>query len=70
MPAFVGRLFPGVRLYEAFAHVDEKLGALPGLDGLDVAVRWCDRIQPLLPREARYTPRPPDDERGRVTAIA
>jgi len=54
--AFLAHIFPGPRLYEAFGEVDDKLGALPGLEGMRVCTAYCYRVQPILPLDARFTP--------------
>jgi rubrerythrin len=49
----IARLFPGSRIYEVFGHVDHRMGQLPGLRGFDVCSRYADKIQPMLPPDAR-----------------
>jgi len=49
----IARLFPGQRIYEVFGMVDRRIGALPGMAGFNVCSRHADRIQALLPPEAR-----------------
>lgn len=49
----IARIFPGQRIVEVLAHIDERMATLPGLAGLDCCVRWARRVQPLLPPEAR-----------------
>jgi len=54
--AFLSLIFPGPRLFEAFGHVDERMSALPGLDGMAVCTRYAYKVQEALPPEARWTP--------------
>lgn len=65
----IARLFPGRRIYEVFGTIDRRMGALPGMAGFDVCSRYADRIQTMLPPEARVargpepaTPPRDDDE--------
>lgn len=49
----IARLFPGTRIFEVFGHVDHRIGQLPGMAGFAVCARYADRVQALLPPEAR-----------------
>ncbi len=49
----IARLFPGQRIYEVFGMVDRRMSQLPGMDGFDVCSKHADKIQALLPPEAR-----------------
>jgi rubrerythrin len=49
----IARLFPGQRIYDVFGHIDHRMGLLPGLDGFDVCSRYADKVQTMLPPEAR-----------------
>ena len=54
--AFLSNIFPGRRMFEAFGEVDDKLAALPGLEGMRVCTAYCYRVQPMLAPEARWSP--------------
>jgi len=49
----IARLFPGQRIYEVFGLVDRRMGQLPGMEGFSVCSKHADKIQALLPPEAR-----------------
>ncbi|MBP8806665.1 MAG: hypothetical protein KBG48_23355 [Kofleriaceae bacterium] len=49
----IARIFPGQELFAVMDHIDERMGTLPGLEGLDCCRRWASGVQPLLPVEAR-----------------
>lgn len=49
----IARLFPGQRIYEVFGTVDKRMGQLPGMQGFDVCSKYADRLQTMLPPEAR-----------------
>lgn len=51
--ALIGDLFPGPRVFEVFGTIDRRMAALPGFDGFDVCTRYAERVQPMLPPEAR-----------------
>ncbi len=42
--ALAQRLFPGPRLLEALDIIDSRVGALPGMHGLDACRRWATRM--------------------------
>lgn len=52
----ITRIFPGARLFEVFADIERRMSTLPGLEGLDCCVKWAQRVQPMLPPEARHAP--------------
>ena len=47
------RMFPGQRLYQVLGHIDRRMAMLPGMQGFDVCSRYADRMQALLPADAR-----------------
>lgn len=49
----IARLFPGQRIYEVFGTVDKRMGQLPGMQGFDVCSKYADKLQTMLPPEAR-----------------
>lgn len=49
----IARIFPGQTLLDVLGHLDERIGTLPGMAGLDCCRRWARDVQPLLPTEAR-----------------
>ncbi len=49
----IARLFPGQRIYEVFGMVDRRMGQLPGMQGFNVCSKHADKIQALLPPDAR-----------------
>ncbi len=49
----IARLFPGQRLYEVFGTVDRRMGQLPGLQGFNVCSKYADKLQTMLPSDAR-----------------
>jgi hypothetical protein len=51
--ALIARLFPGQRVYDVFGTIDDRMSKLPGLEGLTVCSRFADRLQTMLPPEAR-----------------
>ncbi|MCA9679999.1 MAG: ferritin-like domain-containing protein [Kofleriaceae bacterium] len=55
--AQIARIFPGERIYEVLGTIDRRMGTLPGMAGFDVCGRYADRIQALLPVEARVVRR-------------
>ena len=48
----VGRMFKGERLADVMAHMDERLGSLPGLAGVHPGTSWAARIRRFLPAPA------------------
>ncbi|MCX5746106.1 MAG: hypothetical protein NT062_26815 [Proteobacteria bacterium] len=51
----VAKLFPNDRIFEVMGHIEKRMWALPGMDGLDACTRWAAKVQPMLPAETRAT---------------
>ncbi len=47
------RLFPGERIFEVLGGIDRRMSQLPGFANFNVCSRYADRVQALLPPEAR-----------------
>ena len=48
----VSRMFKGDRLQQVMEHMDERLGELPGLEGVQPGTMWAARIKRFLPAPA------------------
>ena len=48
----VSRMFKGDRLQQVMAHMDVRLGELPGLEGVQPGTMWAARIKRYLPAPA------------------
>jgi rubrerythrin len=53
--ALIAKLFPGQRLYQVFATVDRRMSVLPGMTGFQVCSGYADKMQMLLPDDARVS---------------
>jgi hypothetical protein len=51
----IARLFPGQRVYDVVGTVDHRMSMLPGFEGFAVCSRYADKLQTMLPPEARVS---------------
>ena len=63
------RLFPGPRFAEVLGVIDRRIGALPGMYGLDACRRWAHRMG-LAPPPARDGEIEAGSERARLWAAS